>query len=135
MVDHSCMAKPYLWLWQQHEVIRNLHLCQDLKMLLVIQINLFALNIAPAVRSNLIAMHVTEDVCLVATAIDIELVEVADKAMVCARLRCILWIQIDPLLLNRLKLSQVIKIDSTFASVSSKEEDAVFEGKRVGTGP
>lgn len=121
------MAKPYLWFWQQHEVIRNLHLCQDLKMLLVIQINLFALNIAPAVRSNLIAMHVTEDVCLVATAIDIKLVEVADKAMVCARLRCILWIQIDPLLLDCLKLSQVVKVDPTFPRITAEEKYTVLK--------
>ena len=121
------MAKPYLWLWQQHEVVRNLHLCQDLKMLLVIQIDLFALNIAPAIRSNLIAMHVTKDVCFIAASIDIELVEVADKAMVSARLRCILRIQIDPLLLDCLKLSQVVKVDPAFPRITAEEKYTILK--------
>ena len=71
--------------------------------------------------------------CLISTPIDIELVEVADKGVVCARLRCILRVQIDPLLLNGLELCQIVKVDSTFASVASKEENAILKGKTVGT--
>ena len=127
LVNHSRMAKPYFWLWQQHEVVRNLHLCQDLKMLIVIQINLFALDVAPTVRSNLIAMHITKDVGFIAATINVELVEVADKAMVCTRLRCILWIQIDPFLLDCLKLSQVVKVDPTFPRITAEEEYTVLK--------
>ena len=132
LVNHSCVAKPNLWLGQQHKVVGNLHLGQDLKVFVVIQVNLFALHVAPAVRTNLVAMHVAEDVSFIAAAIYIELVEVAHKAMVCARLRCILRIQIDPLLLDCLKLSQVVKVDPTFPRIAAEEEYTVLKGEAVG---
>ena len=65
--------------------------------------------------------------CLVAPTINIKLVEVADEGVVRARLGSILWVQIDPLLLNGLELGQVVKVDSTLACVASKEENTVFE--------
>lgn len=41
---------------------------------------------------------------LVTSSVNIELVEVADKSVVRARLGSILWVQIDPLLLDGLEL-------------------------------
>ena len=52
--------------------------------------------------------------------------------MVSPWLRWIRRIEIDPFLLNGLELCQIIKVDATFASVATEEEDAVLEGERVG---
>ena len=49
--------------------------------------------------------------------------------MIGARLRRILRVQIDPLLLNGLKLCQIVKVDPTFPGVASEEEDTVLEGE------
>ena len=77
-------------------------------------------------------MNVGEDVSLVAPSIDVELVEVAHEGVICSWLRGIQGVQVHPLLLNRLELSQVIEVDATFARVTSKKENAVLEGEAVG---
>ena len=64
---------------------------------------------------------------LVTSSVNIELVEVADKSVVRARLGSILWVQIDPLLLDGLELGQVVEVDSTLACVASEEENTVLE--------
>ena len=66
---------------------------------------------------------------LITPTIHIKLIEVADKCMIGARLRRILRVQIDPLLLNGLKLCQIVKVDPTFPGVASEEEDTVLEGE------
>lgn len=70
----------------------------------------------------------------ITATVDVKLVEVADEGMISAGLRGVLRIKIDPLLLNRLKLSQIIEIDTTFACVPAEEEYTVFEAEAVGTG-
>ena len=61
-------------------------------MLFIVQVNLFALDVAPAVCPNLIAVHVAEYVRFITATVNVELIEEADEAMVCARLRRILRI-------------------------------------------
>ena len=70
---------------------------------------------------------------LIAAPIDVELVEVSNEGVVSARRRGILRIQVDPLVLNRLELCQIVEVCSAFASIATEEEDTVFEGQTVGT--
>ena len=61
-------------------------------MFFILYVDLFALNIVPTIRANLIAVHVTEDVGLVPASINKELVEVPYDTVICPWLRCILWV-------------------------------------------
>jgi len=70
-----------------------------------VELNFAALYVTPAIGAYLVAMHVREYMGLVAAPINIELIEVSHKCVICARLRCILRIEINPFLLNRLELS------------------------------
>ena len=72
-------------------------------------------------------MHVAENVRLIAPTVDVKLVEVAHKTVVRTGLGSVLRVEIDPLLLNSLELSQVVKVDATLARVAAKEEYAVLE--------
>ena len=69
----------------------------------------------------------------ITTPIYIELIEVAHETMIGSRLRCILRVQVNPLLLYCLKLSQVVKIDATFSRIATKEENTVLKGETVGS--
>ena len=69
---------------------------------------------------------------LIAAPIDVELVEVPNEGVVSARGRGILWIQVDPLVLNRLELRQIVEVCPAFASIATEEENAVFKGQTVG---
>lgn len=79
-----------------------------------------ALNDAPLVGPDLVAVHVAENVRLISASVDIELIEVAYKAVVGARLWRIFRVQSDPLFLNRLELSQIVEVDSTLSGVAAK---------------
>ena len=68
----------------------------------------------------------------VAPTVNVELIEVAHERMICSWLRGVLGVQVDPLLLYRLELCQIIEVDTTFARVTSEEENAVLEGEAVG---
>ena len=94
---------------------------------------LFRLNSTPTICADLIAVNVGKDVSLVTTTIDVELIKVANKGVISARLRSVVRIEIDPLLLYRLKLCQIVEVDSTFASVAAEEENTVLERKAMGT--
>ena len=74
-------------------------------MLLIGQVDLLTLNIAPLIGSNLVAMHITEYMCLIPATVNIKLVEKADETMISTRLWGILRIQIDPLLLDGFEFS------------------------------
>lgn len=76
-------------------------------------------------------MHVTKNVRFISATIDIKLIEIAYKAMIRSGLRRILRIQIDPLVLNCLKLSQVVKIDPSFPRITTEKENTILEGKAV----
>ena len=71
---------------------------------------------------------------LVASTVDIELVEVTHKGVVGAGLGRILRIQVHPLLLYGLELCQVIEVDASFSRVAPKEENTILEGQTVGSG-
>ena len=68
---------------------------------------------------------------LVAAAIYIKLVEVPDEGVVRSRLGSVLRIQIDPLILNRLELGEVVEVYTAFARVATEEKYAVLEGETV----
>ena len=70
----------------------------------------------------------------VAPSVDVELIEVAHERMICSWLRGVLGVQVHPFLLYSLELCQVIEVDTTFARVTSEEENAVLEGKAVRAG-
>ena len=72
-------------------------------------------------------MHVTKNVRFISATIDIKLIEIAYKAMIRSGLRRILRIQIDPLLLDCLKLSQVVKVDPTFPRITAEEKYTVLK--------
>ena len=76
-------------------------------------------------------MNVREDMSFVAPTVNVELIEVAHERMICSWLRGVLGVQVDPLLLYRLELCQIIKVDTTFACVTSKEENAVLKGEAM----
>ena len=44
----------------------------------------------------------------------------------------VLWLKVNPFVLQGLKLSQIIEVGAAFPSVTSKEEDAVLKGEAVG---
>lgn len=125
LVDYCSVTKANFRLWQQAEMLRNLTRSNELQKLL--RVNFPALYVLPAIGPDLVAVHVREDVSLVATAIHEELVEVAHERVVSAGLGCVCWVQIDPFVLDRLELSQVVEVNATFARVASEEEDAVFK--------
>ena len=77
-------------------------------------------------------MNVREDMRFVAPSVDVELIEVAHERMICSWLRGVLGVQVHPFLLYSLELCQVIEVDTTFARVTSKEENAILEGEAVG---
>ena len=126
------MAESNLWLEQEAELARDLAVLLKLAVLVRIGLNFASFDVLPAIRADLVAVHIREDMRFVAAAIDVELVEIAHERVVCARLGSILRIEIDPLFLQRLELGQVVEVDATFARVPSKEEDAVLEGETVG---
>lgn len=86
-------------------MLRYLHLGQELEVLFIAQVDFLTLNIAPWIGSNLIAMHIAENVCLIPATVNIKLVEKADETMISTGLWSILRIQIDPLLLDGFEFS------------------------------
>lgn len=76
-------------------------------------------------------MNVREDMRFVTPSVDVELIEIAHERMICSWLRGVLGVQVDPLLLYRLELCQVIEVDTTFARVTSKKENAVLKGEAM----
>ena len=113
-------------------MVRNATLLHHLRELSIL--HLFAFHIAPAVRSDLVAVNIGKDVRLVAPAIDVKLVEVSHEGVISPRLRRIVRIQVHPLLLYRFELGQVVEVDSSFARVATEKENTVLEGEAVGAG-
>ena len=72
-------------------------------------------------------MHVAENVRLITPPVYVKLVEVAHETVVSAGLGSVLRVEIDPLLLDSLELSQIVKVDATLARVAAKEEYTVLE--------
>ena len=132
LVDHSRVSESYLRLGQELEPIRDLHLGEELQMLLILDIDFLAFNVVPAIRAEVITMHVAEDMGLITASIYVELIEVPHETMIGPRLWCILGVKIDPLLLQSLELRQIVEVNAAFTSVASKEKDAIFEGETVG---
>ena len=64
---------------------------------------------------------------LISPTIHIELVEVADEGVVSSGGRCILRLEVDPLVLQCLELSQIIKVSSSLPCVASKEKYAILK--------
>ena len=104
LIYHGCVTKPDLRLWQKLERLWDDSLVHHVLVFFRVHFDFLALNVEPTVRADMIAVQVREDVSLVATTIHIELVEVPDERVVSSGLRCVSRIQIDPLLLNSLKL-------------------------------
>ena len=71
---------------------------------------------------------------LIAPSVYVKLVEVADEGVVGPRLGRVLRIQVHPLVLDGLELSEVVEVDASFAGVAAEEEDAVLKGETVGAG-
>ena len=134
LINHRRVPKPDLGLRQEAEMIGYLQLAKNGEVLFIIQIDFLALDVAPTVSADLITVHVGEDVRFIAPTIYVELVKEAYEAMVGTRLRCVLRVQVNPLLLNRLKLCQVVKVDATLSRVPTEEENTILEGEAVGSG-
>lgn len=135
LVNHSRMSESNLRLGKKRELVRDLLLRQELQMLLILHVNLSALNIVPTVSAYVIAVHVAENVSLVSPPINVKLVEVAHEAVISPRLRCVLRVKIHPLLLERLELGEIVEVDAAFSGVPAEEKDAVLEGEAVGARP
>jgi len=72
-------------------------------------------------------MNVRKDVSLISSSIDVKMVELSDKSVICSRLRRILRVQIYPSVLKRFVFGQIIKVVSSLASIATKEEDAILK--------
>ena len=104
-------------------------------MLLIVNVDLFAFNIVPTVSAYVVAVHVAENVRLVAPPINVKLVEVPHETVVRPRLRGVLRVKIHPLLLERLELGKIVEVNTALSCVASKEKDTVLEGETVGARP
>ena len=96
-------------------------------MVVAVGADLFSRHELPAVGPDLILMDIRKDMSLIPSSINIKMVELSHKSVVCPRLGCILRIKIHPLVLKRLVLGQVIEVVSSLACVTTKKEDAILK--------
>lgn len=96
-------------------------------MVVAVGADLFCRHELPAVGPNLILMYIREDVSLISSSINVKMVELSNKSVVCPRLGRILRVEIHPLVLKRLVLGQVIEVVSSLACVATKEEDTILK--------
>lgn len=134
-IDHCSVAKSYLGFGQQVEVVWDLAIGDQLYLLLWVWLNFSTFNIAPAIGSYLVAVHVWEYMGLVTTTVDVKPVEIADKWVISAGLGWIKRSQVYPFFLYGLKLCQIIEVDTSFPCVASEKENTVFKRQTVGTRP
>lgn len=83
-VYNSSMAKPYLGILKKIEVLWNKPLIDHLFMLVGAWLNFLFAYTSPTVCTNLILMHIGENVSFITTSIDVKLVEIANKGMICS---------------------------------------------------
>ena len=69
LVDYCRVTESNLRLHEKTKLIRKLARVDKRYMLFCIWINLSALDVAPAIGSNLVAVHVREDVSLISATI------------------------------------------------------------------
>jgi len=81
----------------------------------------------PLVQADLVLVDVTENVSFVSPAVHIERVKVSHERVVSSWTWCILWTQVNPLVLQSFELCQVVEVDPAFTGVASEEVDTVFE--------
>ena len=132
MVNYSTVAESDLGFCQEIQVGRNEVLSEQRAMVLRILIDEFDWHGLPTVCADLVLVDIGEYMSLIPASINVEVVEVADEGVVGAGLRRILWIQVSPLVLESLVLSQVVEVVATFASVAAEKENTVFESQTVG---
>jgi len=69
----------------------------------------------------------------ITTPVYIKTVKLPDQSMISARLRSILRIQVNPFVLQSFILCQIIKVDATFPSITSKEKYTVLKRNTMST--
>lgn len=132
LVDDGRVAEPYLGIRQQIKVARDLVLPEQSFVIGRVRSHLLGNDRPPAVGANRVLVNVRENVRLVPPTVDVKVVELAHKGVVSARLRGVLRVEVDPLVLEGFVLSQIVEVVPSLSGVAAKEEDAVFECEAVG---
>ena len=68
---------------------------------------------------------------LIPASVNIELIEVPNEGVVSPGRRSILWVQIDPLILDGLEFCQIVEVSPSLPGVASKKEHAILKRETV----